>query len=221
MHHLAALPDARSISTLHRAPRKFYSCTAATLSAICIPHPSPFLPPPARCPAARTVNRRRWARCRQKPNYHKYAPQLTVWQCPVHSPNVMPENDLRTADPALACAFNRQSAGAEIPFLCAKIPFPAPMIARIPPAQRPPAKLFRCPLAIEIGYSGLLVFGYGVVLLWGIAFKERRRVASAACPWARPCRTGKQVCPCQPTRKKIEHRLRIRPPSRVDAAGPQ
>ena len=39
--------------------------------------------------------------------------------------NILPDNDLRTAAPSLAYVIRRQSAGAEIPFLIAKIPFRA------------------------------------------------------------------------------------------------
>ena len=129
LHQLAAIPGARSIPTLHRAPREFYSYRVM---------------PPVCGTAARTVNRRRQAPFPRKPKYHKCAPPRPVWDCPVKSPKLLPEKNLRAAAPSLSCAIPRQFPVTEIPFLRAKIPFSAPPIARIPPDERPPAKLLGC-----------------------------------------------------------------------------
>ena len=107
-HHLAVLPGARSILKFHRSPRKLYSCRVM---------------PPACGTGARIMDRRRYARCREKPNCHKCACRSAVQECPVNSPNILPDNDLRAAALSLAHVGNRQEAGAEIPFLRTKIPF--------------------------------------------------------------------------------------------------
>ena len=91
------------------------------------------------------VQSRRPNHCfREKPKYHKCACRSPNDHHPVNSPNFLPYNHLRTTTACLICAFPRQSTGAEIPFLRAKIPFPAPPIARIPPNERAPAKFLWC-----------------------------------------------------------------------------
>ena len=85
-------------------------------------------------------SRRLHPRLREKPKYHKCAPLAPNDECPVNSPNFLPDNHLRTAASAPLGAIDRQSLVTEIPFLRAKIPLSAPPIARTPPNDRAPTQ---------------------------------------------------------------------------------
>ena len=72
----------------------------------------------------RRPHRRLSARLPAKPICHKCAVRSTVWVYPVNSPKPLPQNNLCTATLSLLRAIDRQNAGAEIPFLRTKFPFP-------------------------------------------------------------------------------------------------